>query len=80
MQSGAAAHCIIGGVILPDSARLREKLQENIKPASQEKADALLQLRASRLAEMRDRITSDMLHNIACLPHRDRMRQPCIKV
>ena len=62
MQSGAAAHCIIGGVILPDSARLREKLQEKIKPARREKADALLQLRASRLAEMRDRITPDMLH------------------
>ena len=62
MQSGAAAHCIIGGVILPDSARLREKLQEKIKPACREKADALLQLRASRLAEMRDRITPDMLH------------------
>ena len=29
-QSGAAAHAIFGGVILPDLVRLREKLAEKI--------------------------------------------------
>ena len=64
MQCGAAAYCITGGVVLPDSARLREKLREKIKPEVPEKTSALLEMRASRLAEMRDRVTAEMIHEL----------------
>ena len=63
-QSGAAAHAIIGGVILPDSVRLREKLAEKIIPIDGQsaKVDALLQLRSRRLREMESRVTPEMIH------------------
>ena len=66
MQSGAAAHSLIGGVILPDTARLREKLAEKILPIDGQsaKVDALLQLRAERLADMQSRVTPDMIHEL----------------
>ena len=43
-QSGATAHALIGGVILPDSVRLREKLAEKIEPieGQEAKVEALL--------------------------------------
>ena len=64
MQSGAAAYCITGGAILPDSKRLRETLREKIKPENAETTRELLQLRADRLSEMRDRVTPEMIHEL----------------
>ena len=63
-QSGAAAHAIIGGVILPDTARLRERLAKKIIPIDGQsaKVEALLELRARRLAEMQARVTPEMIH------------------
>ena len=63
-QPGAAAHALIGGVILPDSVRLREKLAEKIKPieGQEAKVEALLELRASCLREMASRVTPEMIH------------------
>ena len=62
MQCGAAAYCITGGVILPHSERLREKLREKIKPEVPETTTALLELRASRFSEMCDRVTPEMIN------------------
>ena len=63
-QNAAAANAIIGGVILPDTARLRERLAENIIPIDGQsaKVEALLQLRARRLAEMQRRLTQKIIH------------------
>ena len=55
---------IVGGVVLPDTARLREKLAENIIPIDGQSAkiDALLQFRADRLPEMERRVTLEIIH------------------
>jgi len=64
MQSGAAASAITGAVLLPDTPRLRETLRTNIRPADDhpEIEAELLQLRLSRLREMQDRLTPDIIN------------------
>ena len=64
MQSGAAASAITGAVLLPDTPRLRETLRTKIRPAEDhpEMEAELLQLRLSRLREMQDRLTPDIIH------------------
>ena len=66
MQLTTAAACLTAPSVLPDSARLREKLKEKIQPmdAEVEKAEALTRLRHRRLEEIQKQITPEMIHEL----------------
>ena len=66
MQLTTAAACLTAPSVLPDSARLREKLKEKIRPmdAEVEKAEALTRLRHRRLEEMQKQITPEMIYEL----------------
>ena len=64
MQLTKAAACLTAPPVLPDSARLREKLREKIRPIEVEKAEALTRLRHRRLEEMQKQVTPEMIHEL----------------
>ena len=64
MQLTTAAACLTAPPVLPDSARLREKLREKIRPIEVEKAEALTRLRHRRLEEMQKKITPKMIQDL----------------
>ena len=66
MQLTTAAACLTAQSVLSDSARLREKLKEKIRPmdAELEKAEALTRLRHRPLEEMEKQITPEMIQEL----------------